>query len=217
MIKKTTFVALLLILAFVAACSTTAVTGTWRDDNYAGGPVKKVLVVGMFNNDVVRRTSEDEFVARLREKGVEGVASYRIFPLNPGTPAEEIGAKIKNSDFESMLISRVVDKKQVQEIYPGGVYSPYGYSRRWDNYYDSCLEYIYSPGYRSPIIVMDNPDHAAKRQIYMIETNLYSVRDQALVLSILSDSYSGLSYEALVKDFVKTVLGKLSENKLLAN
>jgi len=211
--KVTAFILLLIL----AACSSTDVRGVWRDENYSGGSLKKVLVVGVFANDLVRRSSEDEFVNRFREKGIEAVASYRIFPLAALAEQQEIKDKVRGQDFDSIIISRVVDKRQVESIESRPVYAvPTGYYRRWDAYYDYSVGYITSPGYATPLIIGSSTDYVKTRDVYQVETNVYTVADENLILSIMSDTYSGLPYEALVRDFVKTVMGQLDKNSMLA-
>jgi hypothetical protein len=51
--------ALTLIALALAACAATSLTNSWKSPDYKGPALKKLLVVGVSNQPVVRRTFED--------------------------------------------------------------------------------------------------------------------------------------------------------------
>jgi hypothetical protein len=69
-----------LVLALVGACQSTTLENSWRDAQYKGPPLKKLLVVGVANQATTRRLFEDGFVKELAEIGVAGVQSYDYIP-----------------------------------------------------------------------------------------------------------------------------------------
>ena len=51
----------------------TAFADVWQDESYTGGPISKVLVIAVANDERNRRIFEDSFARAFREKGVEGI------------------------------------------------------------------------------------------------------------------------------------------------
>ncbi len=131
--KKFSVIMMLGLFLLLSACSSTDVTSVWHDEEYAGGSLKKVLVLGVFKSPNIRRVFEDGVVAGLASENVEAVASYRIFSIGDLVEKDSIVAKIQASDFDSVIISRVVDKR-IKETYSRNLAgAPADYSRRWDN------------------------------------------------------------------------------------
>ncbi len=216
MIRKLLLVVLLGALLLLPACSTTDVTNVWFDKQYTGGPVKKVLVLGVFKIANIRRGFEDEVVARFAEKNIEAVASYRIFSLSELAEKEAIAAKIQASDFDSVIVSKVVDtrvKESISKSYRG---TPYDYSGRWDSYYARSMGQVRSPAYTSPLVpVYVGTAEVDIRNIYSLETNLYKVVDKGLVSSIMSDIYTGQPHDLMIRSFVKILMKRYSSDGLI--
>ena len=65
-------------LLYIAGCaSKPTVTGVWMNEEYTG-QINKVLVLGITNNVSARLIFEDQFVAQLKNKGVDAIASYKV-------------------------------------------------------------------------------------------------------------------------------------------
>jgi hypothetical protein len=62
-------VLLILKILFITSCATTTSTSVWKDADYKG-QIKKVFVIGIARNHLVRRFFEDEFVRQLKSFGV---------------------------------------------------------------------------------------------------------------------------------------------------
>ena len=125
-------------------------------------------------------------------------------------------AKIQASDFDSVIVSRVVDtrlKETINRSYPG---TPYEYSRRWDSYYARSMGQIRSPDYHSPLVPVNvGTTEVEIRNIYSLETNLYKVADKGLVSSIMSDIYTGQPHNLMIRSFVKTLITRYSSGGLI--
>jgi len=72
---------LALVLLTVVGCQSTTLKNSWRDPDYKGPPLKKIMVVGVSKQAATRRIYEDQFVAQLKAAGVDGVQSYLFIPL----------------------------------------------------------------------------------------------------------------------------------------
>lgn len=87
---------------------------------------------------------------------------------------------IKTSHYDCVIIfTRLVDTKTIQKTYPAEVYYvPAPYYRGWHGYYRSSYQYMVSPGYNT-----------TKEQTVVLETNLYSMQNDQLIWSALSETF----------------------------
>jgi hypothetical protein len=83
-------VALLALLALIlAACTpSTSLRSAWYDSSFVGGPMKRILVVGVAGNLTDRRVFDDLFAKALKEAGVEGIPGYQFIDSSPTTSLE---------------------------------------------------------------------------------------------------------------------------------
>jgi len=73
--------ALCLGLVLVSCGGRTRLTETWTDPNFKSGPVSKILVIGVTENERVRRVFEKKFVKALRAAGAEAHSSYAVLHI----------------------------------------------------------------------------------------------------------------------------------------
>jgi len=68
----------------LAGCASTTLQSVWRDPAYAGGPFKRVFVVGLSAKDgTARRVLEDVMVAKLKAGGVDAVPGWQYLADGP--------------------------------------------------------------------------------------------------------------------------------------
>ena len=70
----------LALVALAAGCASSLVVNQWSNPEYAAPHFNRIMVIGITKQPSIRRTFEDEFVARLKEKGVDAVPSYQFLP-----------------------------------------------------------------------------------------------------------------------------------------
>jgi hypothetical protein len=135
------------VFALLASCVTTTITKTWRDPNFSGPPLRKVLVCSIARDDVTRRRLEDEFVRQLRVDGVTGIPSYTVLPEGQ-TTAEQVRNAAASQGVDGLIITLPAHVK-VTPIYgpgPGWMYGAYP----WGPYYSawgSDWGAVYGPSY----------------------------------------------------------------------
>lgn len=162
-------------------CASTTMVHTWTDPAYSGPPMKKVMIIGVAASDANRRIFEDTFRGELAREKVDAISSYTVLPSSQLTE-EDIKSKVRELGVDGVLISRVVDQKTVETIYPptttymGG--SPY-----WPDYYGGYYGY-YSNAYS----VYTSPGYVTTTDYVYVETNLYDARTGKLVWTGLSES-----------------------------
>jgi hypothetical protein len=187
----------------VVACATTQLTSVWKDPSYQARPAK-VMVIGLAKKPEIRRLFEDEFVRQLKEHGTEAIASYTVLADKQQDDQAAIAAKVKELGADSVLLTRLVNKKTVQVYVPGTSYSPSPNYGTWPAYYGYGYSNMYSPGY------------VAEDQYMVIETNLYDAANEKLVWTAASETMmGGDSNQNLIMTYIDVLVKAMSYNKLL--
>ena len=186
----------------LAGCVATQVNAVWKDPSYTTRPAK-IMVIGVARNPLNRRIFEDEFVAQLKRHGTEAIASYTVVPDKKQDDQEAIAAKVRELGADSVLVTRLVSRKTVQTIVPGTIYYPPPYYGSWTDYYAYGYHYLYTPGY------------IAEDEYAVIETNLYSARDDKLVWATTSETSITDSNPDLIREYIGTMVRTMVEHGLL--
>jgi len=166
---------LMAIALLFTACATTELNAVWKDPAYQARPAK-IMVIGVAKNPLNRRLFEDEFVAQLKARGTDAIASYTVLPDRQQDDREAIAAKVKELGADTILITRLVSKRVVQTYVPGTAYFPPPYYGSWPDYYWNGYQYMYTPGYIS------------EDEYAVIETNLYEARSDKLIWAATSET-----------------------------
>jgi hypothetical protein len=122
---------LLLAALVLAACATTTIRSAWFDTSYTGGPLKRIVVVGVGGQVPDRRVFEDIFAEQLRAAGVDGVPGYTVMPDEARMDDAAFAAAVARSGADGVLIVRLLGvdtRTQVSTaMMPGPMmWGPYG-------------------------------------------------------------------------------------------
>jgi len=195
------------LVALVAAgCATTRISAVWTDETWHGEPFRKILVIGVSDNETRRRVFESEFADQLRARGSSGVPAYTL-DLPPGpVDKDAIIARVKGLGIDGVLVTRLVDRKTVSVYHPPEqtVYiAPGAYRRGWYPYWSSSYEYVTRPGY------------TVTEETGVVETNLYDTASERLVWSALSETLLGGDVGRVIRGFVQTLVADLAARRLI--
>lgn len=131
---------LILALATVApiilsSCASTGLSHVWQDESFAGGPLKKILVVAVRTNQERRQVWEDGFVSALVGHGVAAVPSYRaIGMVLPDTGRIAAAAREEKCDGVLLVgrLSKTTYESATARIDLSSRQSPSGRWSGWD-------------------------------------------------------------------------------------
>jgi len=196
------FAVLFIGATVVTACASTQLTSVWKDPSYQARPAK-VMVIGLAKRPEIRRLFEDDFVKQLKAQGTEAIASYTVVSDKQQDNQAAIAAKVKTLGADSVLLTRLVSKKNVQVYVPGTTYTPAPYYGTWSGYYGYGYSTMYSPGY------------VAEDQYAVIETNLYEADTEKLVWTATSETLLGDTNQKLIASYIEVMVKAMSYNKLL--
>jgi hypothetical protein len=200
--RPSVFRLVLLILVLAAAgCATTRVVHQWSNPDLPSPPrFKKFMVIGISKQPGIRRSFEDEFVARLKATGVDAVPGYRFITEDGPVDEPRLREAVGQAGADATLVTRFVrveQKYQASPYYhppaPGfGFYR--GYTNAWLGYYEP------------PVYPYD---------VYISETSLYDTAKNELIWSGTVETVP----EGINKDiarYVETVIEALQQKHLLA-
>lgn len=176
------------LLSFIlTSCSSTSEISTWKDKSYSGN-VKNVLIIVVAEKPGIRRVFEREYMMQLKNRGVNAVPSYEIIPADKMMDKDTILSKIKGMGIDSVLVTSLVSKTRITTYHPG-----------WYGHYSNA----YGRKFTDDIV--------------NLETNLYDVKSEKMIWSILSETtiMQGESSFKKIQPFVETILKNLSENNLI--
>lgn len=185
----------IMALLFMISCApTTNLTSVWRDDNYRGN-MKNVFVIGAAQKPGVRRIFEREFVSQLKTHGTNAVASYEYISDDKMLDKDTVVSTIKNMDIDAVLVSRLLERKNIKSYVPGSY-------QNWHSYYSTAYRDSCPPGYVCQEIVAQ-------------ETNLFDARTEQLVWSAISETFVNDGTYELIKSFIKQVIDNLTKENLI--
>jgi hypothetical protein len=203
--------AFLTLSILLTACSSTTLTGSWKNPDYQG-QIRKIYIVGVAKQEINRRIFEDEFRQQLLTEGVTGIASYKDLPAVSDADLKTAAEHVRANGADSVLMTRMVGKRTEEVVTPGRVssyssgpygYAPYPYYRNWGSYYDRRYETIYEP----PTIT--------QFQVATIEANLYDASSGELIWAAQLETVADANLQKLIADFVRTVIRDLRQQGLL--
>ncbi len=195
------FVAAALLAVIAVGCATgPRVVSAWRDPAFKGPAFKKVAVVGLTQNESTQRVFESAFAMKLREQGVQAVASYEVKPAHEKLPREEVERLVKENGIDAIITARVVDRKQEVQVQPATtVVAPYpAYYGDYYGFYDYSWGFYHDPGY------------AYSYGVVSIETNVYETTNFGIVWTGMSEttdpSNLGQECEGLANGIIKELI-----------
>lgn len=192
----------LLAVVLLAGCASTRLTSAWRDSEYAGPPLKKLVVIGVSDEIAARRVFEDDFAKALTDAGVEAIAGYRLLPDKPQRSVEEMRDAVAKSGADGILVARAIRTERRTQFSPGTMtmMPAYGYHSFW--------------GYYGSASVVSEP-RLYQYDIVTIETNLWPATDGKVMWSGLSETTDPESIKKSTAELAAVVIGALKEQRLI--
>lgn len=190
------------LLAALCGCATTELTNTWKDPQYRGGPVKKIMVVGISNQASVRRTFDDTFAEILKANGVEVVPSHTVAPEDGQMAEDKLRAAIQQSGAGAVLITRMVEKQTDTTVTPA---APIGAYRR------TSLSGYYSGAW------IGNYEPVAVQEFHyvVLETTLFVAEHPEPVWSGTTRNMESKDIRAATEGFAKPVIAAMKKEGLI--
>ena len=196
----------LAIIGLMIACGpTTKLEKSWADPSFNASmkPFTKILVVAPLRDQNSQRIAEDKIVKQLKQ-GTTGVQSYTY--LQPAdTAVTLVESKLKNDGFDGLIVMRLTTIEKSLSYNPGTYYGyPYGGYYGYHGYgYYGYYGGGYSPGYYS------------EDKTFLVETNLYSIRDRKLLWSGTTSTLNPTSLDQSLDQIISAIRYELKQKGLI--
>ena len=127
----------------------------------------------------------------MKAKGVMATSSHTLIQREKMWDKATIVQTVKSKEFDSVIITRLVDTKARQQNY----------------YRVNMYDYYSRFAYPSRTTV--------NQQKFGFESNLYDAETEKLVFSLYSDTYAQNNIKKRLGSYISTVVNKMVENNLL--
>ncbi len=210
---KYIFFILIIILLF-SGCKKTHLVKTWYDNQTINEHLENVLVVGLFKNDVHRRTFEASLAFELDKTRKQFIPAYKVTPKPNGLYKKEaILQAIKKTNSKWLIVSFFKGIKNKYSKIQGEVeyrlnsiaYDDPFYRglSGFNHYYDFVYEQVYKEGY----IQVD--------AIIVLKTIVYSIEKQKPVWIGISETKNAQAAKDITKDLADLIISDMEDHKIL--
>jgi hypothetical protein len=182
------------LAAAVGGCASTQMTSTWTDPSARGASLSKIAVVCLTQDPGLRRMAEETAASQMT--GAQAVPSYQVLGEADLRNREQVKTKLLAQGFQGVLVMRLAGVTE-QVTAAGG---PYG---TFDGYYDWAGSAVYAPGY----LQTDTVVH--------VVSNLYSLDQNKLIWSGVSQTFDPASAKSFMNDVSKAVAKSLQHDRLI--
>lgn len=188
--------------ALAAACATSSTTFTSTRKSPDAAPVnfsgKKVAAFALGVTEPMRRDTEDALAREISARGAQGVSGYSIVPSTELRDREAAKAKLRQAGVEGVVLLRLVDtqKKKVHT--------------EWATHEYSNLSHYYTWG-----IAGADPGYDRTVTTLSVETLIYSLAQDKLLWSGLSETTEAARAESFVREHAAAVAAELRREGLI--
>jgi hypothetical protein len=169
------------VLAMVACTSNTSIEQSWTAPSAHSAQLKKVAVVFISPDTVLRHTTEDAMAQQLAKTGTQAVPAYTLLGDQELQDHAAARAKLQAAGFDGVISMRMVSKQQQLEAT----------APSFDAYWGLAWPAVYSPGYLQT------------ETIVRVESNAYSLASGKLLWSALSKTIDPNNTDELIANVTK--------------
>lgn len=143
------FICLSLFAIFGQGCAKNTITSSWVDQSFDGPIQGKILVIGVFKDEITHKIFEDSFVTSLKGAGADAVPSYKYSPKKERHSKGWLAQVVKESGAVAVLITHVSSEiKKTDNEPPHGLILGGGmYGNSAEGYQSYVVEMTLEPGY----------------------------------------------------------------------
>lgn len=127
----------LMLIAMVTGCASVSLVNSWKDAEAPAKQYRKILVVGVANNNQMRQVFEEVFSDELRKQKLTAISSYSITGVEAKQSRETLEEAVRKSGADGVLITRLVNLKRNTTTQTGFVMTDRGFTH--PDFYDPVL------------------------------------------------------------------------------
>ncbi|MGH7931143.1 MAG: hypothetical protein ACREQV_25500 [Candidatus Binatia bacterium] len=186
----------------ITGCSATnPIVSEWRNPAYVAPSFKSVMVGGLSEQASIRRSFEDEFLAQLREAGVEAIPSYRYIAEEEKSDDTKLKQAARTAGADALIIARPVKVEQKTD------FGPSYYPVPSFGIFGSNVGAVWQGPYGGPSV--------SRYTEYTSEATLYDLAKDEIVWTGTLKTSEPENVNTAVKSYVGAVINALKEKNLL--
>lgn len=186
-----------LLLLSSCTINSTSIRETWTNPNAKPLLFTKIFVVAPLATDSQRRTAEDAIATKI--KSAPAVPSYTVLSLEELKDIAVVKAKVKEIGCDGAILVRKAGEKIDKEVYRSATYTPQPF---WDQY---------SYGFATSV----TQTHVIETKMIQVETKIFSLNDEMLVWSGLTESADPGSLIKLINEMAPVISDELRRKQLI--
>lgn len=168
----------------------------------------KILVIAVLENYLIRQEFEDEMERLLAKSGVQGVKSHMILPPRNELVEGELKERIKEGQFDGVLIIRPkAFRKETEEVASSVVgpsyMPPAGYYNFWP-YWNMAWGQVYT-----------TTSYIKENTVVNAEFNLYNTADEKLLWSGETDTTYSKNFGKLAREYANALVKQLKKDRVI--
>ena len=194
------YLGLLIVVALLPACAATKMQSISMDETYTGGPIKKILIVGMAIELKSRLKFEKTFAEQFTKEGVDAVASHKVIILAKDLTKARIIKEAAAADADAILITSVIGIKDEYLTYDPANVQRSTYSKlswNWVNTYAS------------------EPVTYTKTESVRLSTTIFERKSEELIWNAITETVRMESAEEVIDSLCGAVLKNIREHGLI--
>jgi hypothetical protein len=193
--------ALAALAVLATGCQSTTIRSAWFDTNFAGPPMKKIVVSGSVNTTAASRVFEDTFVARLRAVGVDAVAGHTLRLDDASMSDKTFGEAVVNTGAQGLLFVSLLNVDTRTQVSTTMVAGGMGWGRGpWGGATHTMI----------PLQEVRQYDLAT------VETKLFDVRMKQVVWAATTSTFNPGSVARETPGFAEIIIGQLADRGIIA-
>lgn len=184
--------------AMLSGCAAGNMKTVWREPA-TGAPLKKVAVFAAAQDEGVRRSAEDAFVASFAMGGAsatQAVASYKALPADMPADSVQVINQLRAQGVDGALVLRYLGKDK--DVMATGGYGGYG---GWYGHYG------YGMAYDAPMVTTTTT--------YYLSATLYTLEPPKLMWSGRGDTFNPSSVNQLIGELANATVSEMRMQKVV--
>jgi hypothetical protein len=204
-------VAVLMAPALLAGCSQSMkLVRSSVDPSFVPGSVKSVFAVGVSQSPIIRKEYEKTVVEALQSKDLKVTPGFDLIPDIKTVDKDAVAAELKKMGVTHVLVTRVVERREVEQYHPPSYVSVgVGYGG-YPGYYGGWGSYM-SVGYST----MASPGYTTVHTVVAVESNLYDLATEKMVWTGLSEGYPDDNPTDSFRPYINQLIYDMKAKKVL--
>jgi hypothetical protein len=193
-------IALLLITAVLAACSTTSLTESWKEAD-VNRSYSHPLIIGISDSQQTRRIYENYFVNELKKKNITATPSYQLLNSKQPINRETVLKAVENTSIDSVLVTYLVTADSVVR-HSDSPLNPTSYSGNPD---DNMI---------SATLISERGRTSSSEEIGL-KNDFYDVQAEKMVWSAQTNTVAPESIDQTITEVTKLLIKELFNDNIL--